>query len=230
MGPPGNPAELDKQAVRSVPLFAALGDEADELLGRFQTIRRPAGTILFTPTDRAERLFAVRAGRVKLYKLSATGNEQILHLYGPGHSFAEAAVLAGGMYPAFAKALDDVTLLVVTRRELRQAIADNPDLAMGMLAGLSAKLHEFNRLIEELSLKDAPARLAGVLLRLAERAGGATVYLQQTRRELAGQIGTAAETLSRALGKLKDAGLIEVRGRRITLLDADALAELARPG
>ena len=215
----------------SVPLFAALDDAAaGELLRRFQTIRRPAGTILFAPTDRAERLFAVEAGRVKLYKLSAKGDEQILHLYGPGHSFAEAAVLAGGTYPAFAEALDDVTLLVVTRRELREAIAGNPELAMGMLAGLSAKLHEFNRLIEELSLKEVPARLAGVLLRLSERAGGCTVRLEQTRRELAGQIGTVAETLSRALGKLKDAGLIEVRGRRITLLDADALAELAEQG
>ena len=70
----------------------------------------------------AERLFVVLAGRVKLYKLSPRGDEQILHMYGPGNAFAEAAVLAGGKYPAFAEAAEDCTLLAIDRRELRRAI------------------------------------------------------------------------------------------------------------
>ena len=98
------------------------------------------------------------------------------------------------------------------------------------MAGLSAKLHEFNRLIEELSLKEVPARLAGALLRMAAESGGSTIRLKQTKRELAAQIGTVAETLSRALAKLKDAGLIDVRGRQIAILDTDGLASLAENG
>jgi len=219
------------EALRAVPLFSALDDAGmDELLRGGSTVTRPAGTVLFGPTERAERFYVVLAGRVKLYKLSAKGDEQILHMYGPGHSFAEAAVLAGGTYPAFAEAVEDATLLAVGRGELKRAIEANPELAMGMMAGLSAKLREFNRLIEELSLKEVPARLAGVLLRLADRAGGPTIRLRQTKRELAAQIGTVSETLSRAFAKLKSAGLIRVRGAEITLVDPEGLRELAEGG
>jgi len=220
-----------ERAIRSTPLFSALDDgAAGELLRHFPTIRRSAGTVLFGPTQPAERFFVVLEGRVKLYKLSAKGDEQILHLYGPGNSFAEAAMLSGGTYPAFAEALDDVTLLAVGRVQFRAAVEGNPELAMGMIAGLSAKLREFNQLIEELSLREVPARLAGALLRMARDADGRTIRLRQTKRELAAQIGTIAETLSRALGKLKAAGLIEVRGAKITVVDPDGLADLAENG
>ena len=218
-------------AAKAAPLFSALDDAAvEKLLLRCHRIRRAAGTVLFGPTEAAERFFVVLAGRVKLYKLSAKGDEQILHLYGSGNCFGEAAVLVGRRYPAFAEVTEDATLLSVGRKELREAIEANPELAMGMLAGMSIKLREFNRLIEDLSLKEVPARLAGALLRMARDAGSRTFRLQQTKRELAGQIGTAAETLSRALGKLKAAGLVEVRGSQITILDPDGLADAAGSG
>ena len=218
-------------AVRATPLFSALADEAlAALLGSFGTIKRAAGVVIFGPTEKAERFYVVLAGRVKLYKLSPRGDEQILHLYGPGNAFAEAAVLGGGTYPAFAEAVEDTTLLEIGRRELRRAIEANPELAMGMMAGLSAKLREFNRLIEELSLKEVPARLAGALLRLADRAGGDRFRLKQTKRELAAQIGTVSETLSRALRRLQDAGLVSVRGAEITVQDRGGLSELAEGG
>ena len=126
--------------------------------------------------------------------------------------------------------IKDATLLVVPRESLRRALAGNPDLAMGMLAGLSGKLWEFAALIEQLSLKEVPARLAVVLLKQSKRGTVRTVLLTQTKRQLAAQIGTVAETLSRALAKMKAAGLIEVRGSEITILDADALADLAEKG
>lgn len=224
-----NPRKTYQPAsLRSVPLFAVLSEEAlDGLLRQCPTLRRPAGTVLFGPAQEAGRFFVVLEGRVKVYKLSPRGDEQILHLFGPGEALAEAAVLAGGNYPAFAEVIKDAALLAVGRQELRRAVATDPELALGMLAGMSAKLIEFARLIEELSLKDVPARLAAALLRMSRQAGGATFRLEQTKRDLAGQIGTAAETLSRVLGRLKAAGLVQVRGRQITILDPQGLEELA---
>ncbi len=214
-----------------MPIFSALDDQAVELvLSRCHTIRRPAGTTLFGSGEPAERFFLILAGRVKLYKLSPRGDEQILHMYGPGITFAEAAVLSGAAYPATAEVVEDAELLAVGRTEIRRAIEANPDLAMGMLAGMSAKLREFNRLIEDLSLKDVPARLAGLLLRLAAQAGTDKFDLPQTKRELAGQIGTIPETLSRALAKLKSANLIAVKGRHIEIRNRQALSELAEGG
>ena len=170
------------------------------------------------------------SGRVKIYKLSARGDQQILHLYERGDTFGEAAMWADVNFPAFAELTEDSRLLVVPCDTLREAIVGNADLALGMMAGLSAKLREFARLIEQLSLKEVPARLAGVLLRMTAEAGSNRVRLRQTKRELAAQIGTVAETLSRAMAKLKALGLIEVEASQITILDNDGLRDLAEQG
>ncbi len=214
-----------------MPIFSALDDQAvEQVLRQCHTIRRAAGMILFASGEPAERFFLILAGKVKLYQLSPRGDQQILHLYGPGMTFAEAAVLSGMAYPAFAEVVEEAELLAVGRTEIRRSVEANPDLALGMLAGMSAKLREFNRLIEDLSLKDVPARLAGLLLRLADQARSDRFDLPQTKRELAGQIGTIPETLSRALAKLKSAGLISVRGRNIEIRNRPALADLAQGG
>jgi CRP/FNR family transcriptional regulator len=216
-------------AARRMPIFSALDDQAvEQVLRRCHTIARQAGTILFASGEQAERFFLILAGQVKLYQLSPRGGQQILHLYGPGMTFGEAAVLSGTAYPAYAEVVQEAELLAVGRTEIRQAIEANPDLALGMLAGMSAKLREFNRLIEDLSLKDVPSRLAGLLLRLAAQAGADKFVLPQTKRDLAGQIGTVPETLSRALSKLKSAGLIAVRGRHIEIRNRQALSDLAQ--
>ncbi|MGB2824438.1 MAG: Crp/Fnr family transcriptional regulator, partial [Phycisphaerae bacterium] len=207
-------------AVRQVPLLSALGEaELRELLRLCPTRDLPAGSQVFSSSEQAERFYVILAGRVKLYKLSPKGDEQILHLYGPGRTFGEAAMWADIRYPAHAEVLTDATLLVVRRAVLKDMIARNADLGMAMLAGMSAKLWEFNTLIEQLSLKEVPARLASVLLEMPAKAGTNTVVLTQTKRELAAQIGTIAETLSRALKKLAASGLIEVNGPEITILD-----------
>jgi len=218
-------------AMKSSALFAALDDDAvcafrDACITR----RFSAGAVLFTPNESADRFFVVLEGSVKIFKLSVRGDEQILHVYGPGETFGEAAMWAGVHFPAHAEAVTDATVLVVARQTLRRAIERRADLAMGMMAGLSGKLREFNRLIEDLSLRDVPARLARMLLEEFDRAGEPTFRLSQSKRQLAARIGTAAETLSRALGKLKAAGAIEVRGSQITILDADALSEAAGHG
>ena len=215
-------------AVRRAPLFVALGRaELAELLRACPTRNVPAGTQVLSPSQRADAFYVILAGRVKVYKLSASGDEQILHLYGPGRAFGEAAMWAGGRYPAYAQTLSDAVLLAVGRAALKRLTAANPDLALAMLAGMSAKLREFTELIERLSLKDVPARLAGVLLDLPAKPGTNTVVLRQTKRQLAAQIAAVPETLSRALAKLKAAGLIEVDGPHITILDTDALTDLA---
>jgi len=218
-------------AMKAAAMFSALDDEGlAELLSECEVLHRKAGQRIFWPSDPAERFFVILAGQVKIYMLSPRGDEQILHLYRRGETFGEAAMWAEINYPAFADALTDTTLLAISRRRLRELIARDADLAMGMMAGLSRKLREFNRLIEQLSLKEAPARLAAIILAEADRAGSDTFRLRQTKRQLAGRIGTVAETLSRALGKLRGQGLIEVKGPHITVLDRRRLRDVAEKG
>ena len=221
------PSEI-AAAVRRVPLFSALDEmELRELLRICPTKSLSAGSQLFGPSQQAESFYVILAGKVKLYKLSVKGDEQILHMYGPGDTFGEAAMWAGIRYPAHAEALADSSLLVVPRSALKNLIDRNTELGLAMLGGMSAKLREFNQLIEQLSFKEIPARLGNVLLDLPARPGTNTVVLKQTKRELAAQIGTIPETLSRAFKKLNAMGLIEVNGPEITILDPEGLADLA---
>jgi len=102
----------------------------------------------------------------------------------------------------------------------------DPELALTMMGGMAAKLREFNQLISQLSLHDVPARLGMAILQQARQAGSDTFKLSQSKQQLAGQIGTVPETLSRALKKLKDSGAIDVQGATITVLNKTALENL----
>ena len=214
--------------IRKAPVFSELDDRTlRAFVDQCNTLRFKAGAQVLRPSQEADRFFVVLSGRVKIYKLSPRGDQQILHLYGPGETFGEAAMWAKIPFPAHAEATEESRLLAVPRQTLRRAFAGSPELAMGMLAGLSKKLREFNLLIEQLSLKEVPQRLADLLLHQAQAAGANTFRLGQTKRELAGRIGTVPETLSRALAKLKAAGLIAVKGSQITIRDAEGLRDLA---
>ena len=217
-----------RESIKASPLFSALDEAAiEDIVSECATARYKAGERIFWPGGRADKCFLILSGRVKVFLISPKGDEQILHLYETGQTFGEAAMLAGTRYPAFADALVETKLLAISRRAILERIASNADLAMAMLAGLSRKLQEFNRLIEQLSLKEVPARLATALLAEAARAGSDTFRLQQTKRQLAAHLGTVAETLSRALARLKTDGLIGMRGGEITILDRKGLAEVA---
>lgn len=217
--------------LNDVPLLSGLDRQGrSALLRRCPQRRKRRGAQVFGPDQPADALYVVLTGQVKVFKVSAKGDEQVLHHMGPGATFGEAAVLSGTNYPAFAEVLEDATLLVITRATLLSLISQNPELALGLLAGLSAKLHEFARLIEQLSLKEVPARLADVLLELAARAGSDTFELDRTKRQLAAQIGTVPETLSRTLNKLAKDRVIRVEGARIAILSRQALEELATSG
>jgi CRP/FNR family transcriptional regulator len=221
--------EID--AFKSLPMFSALGETTlRELAANCEVRTFPAGTMVFCQRQPARRFHVVLSGRVKVFKLSSRGDEQILHIFGAGETFGEAAMWAGDKYPACAQALEDAELLGITRQGILRAIKRDGELAMRMLAGMSAKLREFARLIEELSLKEVPARLARVLLEESRAAGSSILRLRQTKRELAAQIGTVPATLSRALGKLRNDGIIEVRGPRIIIRNLRSLMDLSENG
>ena len=191
-----------------------------------QTFKR--GETLFLEGSRAKGFYAIVEGKVKIYKLSIDGKEQILHIFGPGELFGEVPVFAGGNYPAHAETLDRTRVLFFPRDAFTELIKGEPSLAMNMLAILSMRLRQFTHLIEDLSLKEVPGRLAAYLLYLSSHRGKSDSFsLDITKGQLASLLGTIPETLSRILGKMSQQGLIEVQGPKITLLDRDSLENLA---
>jgi len=186
---------------------------------------------IFYEGDDGDGFYVIVEGLVKIYKVSSEGKEQILHIFGPGEPFGEVPVFSGQSFPANAEALAESHLVFFPRSGIVDLIAKNPSLALNMLAVLSMRLRQFTVQIENLSLKEVPARLAGYLIYLAEEQGSEdSVTLDISKGQLASLLGTIPETLSRIFAKLNQDGLIQVKDRTIMLLDFSRLEELALYG
>ena len=189
------------------------------------------GEIIFFEGDSAHGFYMVADGMVKIHKLSPNGKEQILHMFGPGEPFGEVPVFSGGVFPANAEAVKNGTVLYFPRKKFVELVIEKPTLALNMLAILSKRLRHFTIQVENLSLKEVPARLAGYFLLLSEEQKNTkSVTLNISKGQLAGFLGTIPETLSRMLKKMSDQELIEVEGRKIRLKDYDGLIDLAETG
>ena len=218
--------------VSSIPLFEKLPVGQIEELTMImvdQVFNR--GRIIFSEGDEANGFYVVISGRVKIFKLSPDGKEQILHLFGPGEPFGEVPVFTGQVFPANAETMEKSRIFFFPRDLLADLIKKNPSIAMNMLAILSKRLHKFTNLIDDLSLKEVPGRLAAHLVYMSgEKKGSKNLELNITKTQLASLLGTIPETLSRILGKMSKQGLIELHGRQIEILDREALEYLAEFG
>jgi CRP/FNR family transcriptional regulator, dissimilatory nitrate respiration regulator len=220
-------------ALQQCPLFAGMNEEDLRRIRGIALSRKAAkGDLLFAEGEEAKGLYVVLSGRVKLYKMSPDGKEQILHVVSAPEAFAEAALFEEGTYPAYAEALTASLLIFFPKIHFLRLIEQHPRLGVNMIVSLSRLLKRFASLIEELSLKEVSSRLAKHLLDLSVRATRDgkrpdEVELDLTKTQLAARLGTVSETLSRTLTKMKAKGAIEVRGSRIRIVSRPALEELA---
>ncbi len=214
----------------SVPLFQELAREHHEDLASVvedKVYKR--GELIFSEGDEGIGFYIIISGQVKIFKLSLEGKEQILHIFGPGEPIGEVAVFAGKRFPANAAALEKSRALFFPRATFLDLIQKNPSLALNMLAVLSQRLRRFTAVIENLSLKEVPGRLAAYLLYLSHKKDGMSdLTLDISKGQLASLLGTIPETLSRILKKMTEAGLIQSEGpRSIRILKRAVLEELA---
>jgi len=220
---------LSKEILRKTPLFATLPDD-DLRRVRDLTVSRRLGKkeAVFREGDRADGFYVVVSGKVKVFKLSAEGKEQILHVLEAGQTFAEAVIFEGGGYPAHAETLTDTELLFLPKRPFIELLERHPGMAIRMMASLSRWLKRMTDLVESLSLKDVETRLVFYLSGEFKARGilpkdGAELELPIGKNVLASRLGTVPETFSRTLKKLQDDGLIDVRGKRIRIVSAGRL-------
>ena len=189
------------------------------------------GRMVFSEGDDGNGFYVVADGKVKIFKVSMDGKEQILHIYGSGAPFGEVAVFAGKKFPANAETLLKSHLLFFPRSAFVELISNNPSLSLNMLAMLSMRLRQFALQVENLSLKEVPGRLASYLVYLTREQGrDKEVNLPLSKGQLASLLGTIPETLSRIFAKMASKGLISVQGRTIELLDLEGLIDLSENG
>jgi CRP/FNR family transcriptional regulator len=200
------------------------GEEINLLLTSTSLKKVRKGEQIFGEGLDAVAFFIVASGKVKIYKLSAHGKEHTLHIHGPGDLVAEAAIFDSMSYPASCASLEDSVLVRVSRDGIINLIKERPELALKMMSGYSKRLRQFVVKIEELSLKDIKARLAGYLLKNSTVENGVTLFrLKYSKKELSSLLGTIPETLSRALAFLKQRNFISEKDNTIVIPDPEKL-------
>ena len=198
-----------------------------------RTVRKlfSAGELLFSEGEPCNGLHIVAQGRVRIFKTSMSGREQVLAVEGPGGSVAELPVFDGGPYPASVVALEDSEIAYISRRDFQAYCMEHPEVALKVLAVVGARLRQLVGIIEELSFTTIRQRLAAMLLKLAQTEGektarGVEFRLPATHQEMANQLGTVRELISRNLMRMQAEGLLEVDARQIIVKDMDGLAAL----
>jgi len=224
---------MSTELLKRCPLFAGLREKDLKRIRAVASLKQVGKKeILFGEGEEARGFYVILSGKVKLYKVSPEGKEQILHVVSAPDAFAEAALFLEGSYPAFAEALADSQLLFFPKRDFIQLIERNPQLSINMIVSLSHFLRRFASLIEELSLKEVSSRVAKYLIDLSlksakEGRNPKEVDLDLSKNQLASKLGTISETLSRTLTKMKAKGIIDVKKNRILILNQEALRESA---
>lgn len=221
------------QTLTRVPIFAGLTETELAFLAQHAVPRHFAsGESVFGEGEPCTGLYVVESGHVRIFKSSPGGREQVLAIEGPGSSVAELPVFDGGNYPASVSAVDDATLLFVSKHDFQALCLAHPQVALKVLRVVGARLRRLVGIIEELSFTTVRHRLAAFLVRLAKAskegsARGIEITLPANNQELASQIGTVRELISRNLSRFQAEGMIKIDGRTVLISDLKALeAEL----
>ncbi len=209
-----------RSVLRQIPLFSTFAEEALAWLAARSVARSyPAGHVLFTTGEPCRGLYVIETGRVKIYRTSPTGREQVLQSEGPGRPVAELPLLDGGPYPASAITEVESRLIFVPREEFEALYRDNPDVAGSVIHELGKRLRHLVHVTDTLAFRDVAARLAHYLAEYADQHGqrtpeGVEIVINRTREELSFELGTARESVSRAFKQLAEKGVVQLLPRK----------------
>ena len=220
---------LAANTLRQCQLFVGLSAEDISAIAAFLIPKHlEKGDYLFREGAVAEGFYIVQRGAVKVHRVNAAGKEQVIHVFLPNESLAEAALASAGGYPADALALEPTIVLLVPKRDFVDLLRKRPELALRLLGSMAQHLRVLVGLVDDLMLKNMETRLANWVLQrcpqpLANKP--AVVQLDRTKRVLAAEMGATSETLSRTLAKFRDRKFLRVKGNTITVTNPLDLQE-----
>jgi len=227
-----NFAELKRavlvNTLRSCQLFTGVALPDLETIAALSTAKGlDKGEYLFREGDTAHGFYVVQKGAINVHRVNAVGKEQVIHVFRPGESFAEAALATTLGYPADARAVEPSQVLLVQKQGFIDLVKQRPELALRMLGSMSIHLRVLVGQLEDLTLKDVETRLANWLIKRCPDSRATqpvAIQLSIAKRVLAAEIGTVSETLSRTLAKFREQGLVAVTGKVITVKSPAQLA------
>ena len=185
------------------------------------------GEVIFREGDPAPGIFIVSEGLVRIYKLAASGKEHVLHLAGPGMTFAEVAVFGGFPCPATAEAVEDTACVLLPAEPLGGALQEDHRLCLQILSSMAMWVRSLVSLLEGIVLRDAAGRIAGYLLQVHSEQGGTNIALPGLKKHIASHLNLTSETLSRTLRQLLDDKLIAETPNGLLIEDMQGLRRIA---
>jgi len=185
------------------------------------------GRIFYMPEDSGEVLFLLKKGRVQLYRISTSGKKLIVGTLGPGTIFGEMSLVGQGMHNTFAESVDECLLCVMSRADVERLMREKPKVAFRFVEALGDRVTLLESRLEEIAFKSIPARLASLLLRLADEQGDGEVVKGYTHQDLGEMLGTYRETITQTLNDFKAEGLVEISRKQVEIKDRDSLEMMA---
>jgi len=219
------------QYINNSSLFNGLDDSELQALSDTIAVKKlKRGEILFLDGDLASGFYTVFEGRIRVFKSNPDGREYTIHVINPGQIFGEVAIFDGKHFPASSSAIEKVVVGFIPKDRFLALIKEYPNISLKIIGSLARFLREYNQMVEDLALKEVPARIAGYLISKAVKTNANVVDLDIKKTELALKLGTISETLSRNLRKFIDNGIIKVDSQQITILDFNRLHSIAAGG
>jgi CRP/FNR family cyclic AMP-dependent transcriptional regulator len=212
--------------LRSLSFFAGLSDEdLDKVASITRERRYRKGTVIFREGDPGDFVYFVKEGKVRVSRLGAGGQEQVLRVWEPGAPVGLVVLADRAPYPATAQAAEDAVLVVIRVDDLLALLPECRTLATNVLCVVAERLRLAQDRAHNLAVHTTHGRLASLLLRLAAEKGSYRFRLGLTHQDLAGMIGTSRETVSRAMADFRRTGCIQTDGDYLTILDEEKLLE-----
>lgn len=199
-------------------------EQIEQLANNTHLLEAKKGDILFNRGDKAHGFYILLNGQIKLSVISPQGDEKVIGLIQPGQSFGEAVLFMERAFPVNANVIADSDVLLVSRDGIFKLLESDMTVVRRMLAGISARNRQLVNDIETISLQNSAQRLIGYLLQIADESGSPErVLLPASKHTIASMLNITPETFSRVMQKLQLAGLIDVNGKEVTIVDLDGL-------
>ncbi len=222
------------QLLSMVDILEPLSQEQiEELIEWLPDTHFEQGQVIYTPEERSEVLFLLKTGRVRIYRLNPRGDEFTLAIVEAGTIFGEMTLTAQRMPGAYAEAMEPAYVCILKSEDVERIVREYPDVGLKMMQILSERLRLYEDRLEDIGLKSVPARLASLILQLAQSEGimtskGPKVPTHYTHWQLATMIGASRVSVTKAFAQLQDAGAVELKRRHIYITDIEALERAAK--
>ena len=221
--------ELKIQALSGIEIFQDLTQLEMEEMDRTTTMSTcDPGRVFYGPDETGEVLFLLKSGRVQLYRLSPDGKKLVVSILEPGAMFGEMSLIGQGMHNAFAQAIEECTLCVMSRMDVEHLLVHKPQVGLRIMEVMARRLQDAESKLEDTAFKSIPSRLASLLIKLSDSNSNSGTVMGYTHQDLAEMIGTYRETTTQTLNDFKNQGWINIERKRIDILNHTSLEQLTQ--